>query len=495
MSEENKEIPLQESLIQKELYAIQSMLEENNYALMGSLQAMSNEMYRAKKVNREAIRRATAAPYSNVQILQNASMMLKSTNGIYARMINYLSTMLTYDYVMYPLNVEKFKTQDKIQKSYNETALFLEKLNIKHNSHWFARRIIEQGELYLYEQMDDNGVLYQEIPCDYCKIVGMENNVLRYAVNLAAMSNDVLSAMPVKIQQLARRFKTGKIPKEQLIDKTWYELGEEAIAFNIDRFSSKGIPMFSHLFDDLIELETMKELYSRNAIIDNIKLIHQKLPIDKETGRVLMDFSVATAYHNSTKSNLPKGTAITTSPLELSALTLASANNKMRNEVDDVTKMIFDGAGISDEIFNGDRATNEAISKGIITDSLLVYVIQEMIQDYINWKLGKFKKSGAWQIQFMNTTVFNRDECVRRAKDNMAFGGSRMEFMAVSGYTPLQARSILTTEKLLGYHDELLIPAQSAHTASGKDEAGAPSKKESDLKSGQNSNLKERTDA
>lgn len=488
-----EEVKIEENLVEKELYAIKAMLDENNYALMGSLQAMSSEIYKAKTINRDAIRKAISNPYANIKTLQNASMVLKANNGIYARIINYLSSMLTYDYILYPLNVDSFKNSKQMQKAYNETALFLEMLNIKHNSHWFAKRIIEQGELYLYKQMDSNGVLYQEIPCDYCKIVGMENNVLRYAINLSTISGDILRAMPKEIQNLVKRFKDGKIPKAQLVDRNWYELGDNAVAFNIDRFSSKGIPMFSHLFDDLAELEAMKEIYSRNAIIDNIKLIHQKLPIDKETGRVLMDFSVATAYHNSTKANLPKGTAITTSPLDLSALTLDSANKKLRNEVDDVTRMIFDGAGISAEIFNGERATNEAIAKGVLTDSLMVYTIQEMIQDYINWELLKLHKNNKWQIQFVGTTIFNKDEYVRRAKDNMAFGGSRMEFMACSGYTPLQARSILMTEKLLGYQDELLVPAQSAHTSSSKNEVGTPTKENTEKSSGQNSNMREKT--
>ena len=58
-----------ESLVEKELYAIKSMLEENNYALMGSLQSISSEMYRAKKINRDSIRNAMANPYSNVKTL------------------------------------------------------------------------------------------------------------------------------------------------------------------------------------------------------------------------------------------------------------------------------------------------------------------------------------------------------------------------------------------------------------------------------------------
>ena len=74
-----------------------------------------------------------------------------------------------------------------------------------------------------------------------------------------------------------------------------------------------------------MELEDVKDLKSENTVIESTKLIHQKLPIDKETGKVLMDMSVAKTYHNATKANMPKGTAITTNPLDLEAISLSKA--------------------------------------------------------------------------------------------------------------------------------------------------------------------------
>ncbi|WP_235698184.1 hypothetical protein [Clostridioides difficile] len=44
----------------------------------------------------------------------------------------------------------------------------------------------------------------------------------------------------------------------------------------MDIDSTKGIPFFSFIFDDLMELEDMKDLKGSNAIIESIKLIHAK---------------------------------------------------------------------------------------------------------------------------------------------------------------------------------------------------------------------------
>ena len=480
MSEEKK-IPFShnEEYVDKQLRSINQMLEHRNYSLMNGIINASNEIYRSRRINRNSLRRALADPYNpnNVEILQQASMMLKATNGIYKRVLNYHASMYTHDFMLLPLEVDKIKTPSKIQKAYAEASQYIEKFNIKYNSSWIKERVLEQGELFVYKIEDSGGIILQEIPNTFCKITSVENDVSKYAINLKKLSDNNIVFFPKEIQLLYRKFKKGNINKNDLIDGCYYELKNNAIAFNLNRFAPKGIPYYCTIFDDLMELEDMKDLKSQNAVIESIKLIHQKFPVDKDTGVSLIDFDVITQYHNATKSTLPQGTAVTTNPLDLQALYLSDSNSKISSNVSQARDTIYDSAGVNSELFNGNKNTTEAIAMGIIADNLVAKPLNDMINNWINYELRKKKIGGlTWTVKMLDTTEFNKDKRINSAKEAMAYGGSRLEFLARSGYTPLQSLSVLKMESMLGL-DELMIPQSTSHTQSSSD-VGRPSKED-----------------
>ena len=92
-------------------------------------------------------------------------------------------------------------------------------------------------------------------------------------------------------------------------------------------------------------------------------------------------------------------------------------------------------------------------------------------------KIRKKKIGGfTWAVKLLDITEFNKDKRISAAKDAMAYGGSRLEFLASSGYTPLQSLSVLKMESMLGL-DELMIPQSTSHTQSSED-VGRPSKED-----------------
>lgn len=464
--------------VDKQLSSINDMLARRNYSLLSGIPTIATELYRPRQISREQIRRAVTNPYQNIDTLQQASMLLKATNGIYKKVLNYQSTILTNDYIIYPVLIDKIKTPEKMQKAYQEVALYLNKIDVKATACWIYERIFEQGELYIYKLEDSNGIVYQEIPNTLCKITSIENNVQKFGINLSKLNDKTVLAMPPEIQKLYKRFKAGSIKEKDLVDKSYFELKKNAYAFNLERHATKGVPFFATAFDDLMELEDMKDLKSENAVIESIKLIHQKLPIDKDTGVVLMDFNVAKAYHNATKANLPKGTSITTNPLDLQAVTLADGGSKINQNVAQSLNNIFDTVGINNELFNGNKSSNEAIAVGIIADGLLTKRAQQLVQTWLNYELSTIKKNGTvWQMKFIDTTHFDKEARAKSSREDIAFGGLRTEYFATKGYTPLESVSLLKMESLLGL-DELMIPQQSAHTASGSDSGdnGRPKK-------------------
>ena len=481
MLEEKKSTPFvySKEYVDKQLDSINKMLEHRNYSLINGIISVSSDIYRSRRVSRNNLRKALIDPYNpnNVELLQQASRLLRSTNGIYERVLNYHAYMYTHDFMIYPIEFDKIKTPSKMQKAYAEAAQYAEKLNLKYNIPWMKERVLEQGELFTYEIEDSSGIILQEIPNTFCKITSVENDVSKYSINLKKLNNKNILSFPKDIQNIYNKYKAGTIKESDLIDKSYYELGEKAVAFNLNRFAPKGVPYYCTIFDDLMELEDMKDLKSQNAVIESIKLIHQKFPIDKEDGHSLIDFDVITQYHNATKATLPPGTAVTTNPLDLQALHLSDSNSKISSNVSQARDTVYDSAGVNSEIFNGNKSTTEAIAMGIIADSLVAKPLNLMATNWVNYRLKRKKIGGfTWAIKLLDVTEFNKEKKISAAKEGMAFGGSRLEYLATSGYTPLQGLSVLKMESMLGL-DELLVPQASSHTQSSSDK-GRPSKAE-----------------
>lgn len=468
----------QESYVKDQLDSIENMLMSRNYALMNGLSVnLSGQRYR--KINRDQIRRAVDNPLDDLETLQQASEMLSITNGIYQQVLDYQANMLTDDYMLIPVNVGKLKTSDKVMKVLEEQANFISKYNIKYNAKWMRHKILKNGELFIYKVEGSDGNIIQELPNVFCKIVAKENEVHRYAINLSKLNDNIIIYLPKEIQVAYKKFRSGS-KTLKLIDRNWYQVSNNGVAFTLSENKPKGIPYYTSIFDDLIELEDKKDLKSQNDIIDSIKLIHQKLPYDKETGQVLINTKQAQAIHNATKQNLPKGTAIVTHHLDTEVLTLSDSNSRLNDSIRQASDTAYDSAGISAELFNGKKNSNEAIASGIVVDSLVPKRIQKMFENWLNFELSLNKKLGVqFKIRFIDTTEFNKESKIKVARENMAYGGSRLEFLATNGYEPMEGLNLLKMEGLLGM-DSIMTPQQSAHTLSGSNDTGRPEKESGD---------------
>ena len=461
--------------VKNQIEAINEMVvgDKNIYTSLNGITFLNKDMQRPRTISRENVRRALANPYENVSTLQQVSSILRASNGIYAKMLIYNSTMLTNNHMITPTGVGSATTKEKMLKTYEDVSNFVNKYSIKKTACWIYDRVLEQGELYIYKIEGKNQHIIQEFPAQLCKVTAIEDNVKRFAINLNGISSESIIYMPLEIQNAYNLFKSNRLPKDKLIDSSYYQVSDKGTAFSLEKQRSKGVPFYCSVFDDLMELEDMKDLKSENVVIESTKLIHQRLPIDAETGKVLMDMNVAKTYHNATKANMPKGTAITTNPLELKTLSLSDSSTKLDNDIYQSMENAFDTAGINSEIFNGKKNSNMAITSGLVVDSLLPKRLQMLVEDWMNFELSKFKKNGIiWKFKFIDSTHFDREERSTKARENMAFGGSRFEFLACQGYDPLEGINLLKAEQLLGL-DDIMIPQATSHTLS-KGENGRP---------------------
>lgn len=474
---ENEIDVFSEQYIDNQVSEINTYLRDRNYARLSKMSVINGEVSRPRRIDRDSVRRALEDPVRNVDTLQSVSSILKNTNGIYGNVIRYGSQMLTNDYFLVPLSNNKMKSKKKALKSQYEAANYLRRFNIKSTCPWIYRRVIEQGELYIYKVEHENTFVFQEIPNWMCKIFGVLDGVIKYGINLQKLNDKTILDMPDEIKKAYKKFKSNKDSdkkfKNELFEGSYY-IVENGVAFTLDISNLKGIPVYANIFDDLMELEDMKDLKSENAVVESIKLIHQKIPFDKEARRPLVSVKEASAYHYSTKENLPKGTSITTNPLDLQALNLSDSGSKISDRVNQAEDAAFVTAGINKELFNGSKNSNEAIAMGIIIDSMLPFQIQEVVLNWLNYELRSNKATSDWSMMFVGTTKINQDNKIKVARENATSGMLRSPWIATSGFEPYQYTNLAEFEATIGIAD-LMIPQQTAHTISSSDN-GRPSK-------------------
>lgn len=417
-------------------------------------------------------------PIANYKMLQACSLSLMAKQGIYYRLIKYWSSCLTFDHLLYPaMSLSKTKDKKVIKDTYEKCALHLDKLNLKFHLPYFTEELFKCGEIFLYKLEDNSGIVFAKIPNSFCRISCNDNNVFRYEIDLEQFDEDSILNYPKEFQQKYKEYnnlknnkgkKKGK--KNKQILNNWVQISNKGVAFPTLFNSGHSYPPFCFLFPDIIEIDNVKGLKRNIDKLDNVKIIHNEIAINKDTGKPVMDLDLANAFNKAIQNNLPEGIKSITNPFKTESINLSNAGNTQKNNIiNDATDEAYKNAGVSDMIFANKKASSEALKLSILADTQILFAsILPLFANYINYELSQISPMFQWKIKMLNISHFNADGKFKIAKDSLAYGGSRMEFFALKGFTPLETLNVLQAEQQIGL-DDLLIPAKTSHTLSDDD--------------------------
>lgn len=461
MSEEKNNTITEEELIQ---FAKRRSLDGG----VESIEELAKKFYRPKKISPQMLNTWLNNPYGNVDNLQDLSQKMMLSNGILKEFINYKSLILTNDHYVYPSDSYKYKDKDSILKDELRVAEYLDKFGVKNLIRWITKRIYQNGEVYIYKRESKNGILIQEIPSKICKIIMLdENNIYRYAIDMSKIDDKDVNFYPEEIKKAYKKYKnSGKKKNDKSFVGNYYIVSNLGSAFQLNQWDDKGLPYFLHLFPALLNLSDAQDIDNLNNAIDNYKILHQKVLTDKN-GKVLMGKGLLDLYHQALKNNAPDGVAVVTSPLDIRPIALGDGKLKNYEYVNNLKTGIYDNAGIASELFNGNAKTKESTILSSIVDFLVPLEIQSCVQNYLNFELSQKFKRGKWKVQFVPTTYSNRQTEIKIERENLTLYGSKKKYLAVLGFTPLEALNIIHAENLLALETEMK-PMQTAHTLSGK---------------------------
>jgi len=423
-------------------------------------------------------------PMSSAIQIGSFSGSMKQVNGVYKRFIKYMSSLLTFDHTIYPVfqsqeNIESDK--DKLQEAFMNMAIFVDKLNPKYFLPIFTEKIFTSGVTFQYKLEDSSGIAYQEIPTNLCRISYQEDGVYRYQIDLSKITETTLNIYPKEIQNAYNQYRNGQTDKFQ--ESKWYQVSDKGVAFTVDADvllnGGVALPPFANSLIDVIKIENAKDQMEDDATLDNTKIIHSKIKTD-DKGRPVIDLPIAMKYHEAIKKTLPKGAVAITNPFDTIGITLnGTGKDGIFALLDKSIDQLYIGAGISSQLFANDNSSSVALDKSIRVDVQWLYnYLLPLYENYYNYEIKKVSKKGIlWKIKFLRTSYFDQTDAIKTAKEVLSFGGSRLEYLAYCGMTPLEIANMFAFEQNVLNIDDFMVAKQTSNTLSGKvlnNEAGRP---------------------
>lgn len=420
-----------------------------------------------RKYTSEQINKLLLNPHITFKELQNVSNYLLYNSSMYNNFLDYLSNILTWDYVIGCEDIDKVN-KTTIENRYYEAAKAIYKINVKTVFPAMLKRVLTNGECYFYNMIDGSNNIIVEIDSNICQLAKIDDsNIWRYYINVHLIDLLRVYEYPKEIQDFHKEWidggkkKTKKIVDDIEIPNYLYPVSNNGFAiFAHVRKTQHDYPYFASLFEDLNNLESDKDYMGDYIKESNTKLIHMRVPTDKDTGIPLMDEKIIRAYHDSAKEHLPRSVSPLTNPFIVEAITLDTAESKAINLVEYSNKVVMQDSGISDSIFNA--ASTLGLQYSTLADSSKLYPLLYFFENFINLQIKSFK----CKAKFLKINQFNQLDWHERYYADVLAGGSRSLFAVTGGIEPYDVINLAKTEDILGF-DDLLKPKINGSQISG----------------------------
>ena len=187
--------------------------------------------------------------------------------------------------------------------------------------------------------------------------------------------------------------------------------------------------MFMSVIPALIDLDEAKDLDKKKMAQELLKIIIQKMPVDKN-GDLIFDVDEARQLHNNAVAMLKKAIGIDVLTTFADVEVADMGDNRSTATTDDlerVERSVYNEAGVSQMQFNTDG--NIALEKSILNDAASLYNLILQFEGFINDVIEKYNKKPKkyyYRAQILTTTIYNYQDMAKMYKEQMQVGFSKM---------------------------------------------------------------------
>ena len=378
-----------------------------------------------------------AIQYGDLERMRSISNYFYKVSGIYQRLCRYMAYMYRYDWLVTPYYDSKMIKPDKLLGDFNKVLTYLDNFQAKKFFGEVALNVVRFGCYYGYLIARNGTVVVQELPISYCRSRFTVNNQPVVEFNMKYfndMFNDaeqrarVLKIFPPEFQKGYKLYRQGKLKPDFPGDESgWYLLDVgSVIKFNLN---GEDFPPFIAVIPAIIDLDAAQDLDRRKMQQQLLKIIIQKMPIDKN-GDLVFDVDEAQQLHNNAVSMLSKAIGIDVLTTFADVEVADMADNRTTTTKDELAKVqraVFNEAGVSQMQFNTDG--NIALEKSILNDEASMWNLIQQFERFLNVLLIPYNKSPkkvTYREQILPTTIYNYKDLAKQYKEHTQLGYSKM---------------------------------------------------------------------
>ncbi len=443
-----------------------------------------------KKVNRALTDKEqiiSAIENRDYAFLREVSSFFYETSGIYGRLVRYLAYLYRYDWMLTPyVNNDSMKSE-KVLAEFSKAINFLDNFDAKVVLGDIALKVVKNGNYYGYIIENDLRPVIQELPVDYCRSRYFVNGKPLVEFNVkffddkftdAAQKMNVLKSFPKEFAKGYLAFKNGSLKVDPGETGAWWVLDSTyTCKFNLN---GSEMPMLAAVIPSIIDLDEAQELDKKKMLQQLLKVVIQKMPIDKN-GELIFDIDEARDLHNNVVAMLSKaiGVDVLTTFADIEVADMADKNSSAsKDDLQKVERAVYNEAGISQMLFATDG--NLALEKSVANDEASMYNLllqfERFMNDMLSISHNKNPKKLNLKVSMLTTTIYNYKDIAKLYKEQATLGYSKMLPQIALGQSQSSILATAYFENQVLNLAELMIPLQSSNTMSGETPKGSESK-------------------
>ncbi len=405
---------------------------------------------------------------NDYKVLRSFSRFFYKTNGIYQRLCQYIAFMYRYDWYIAPEILDDTVSTEKVLKDFSKMLNYLDNSYIKKVCGQMALKVIIDGCYFGYLVESNDSVIVQELPVDYCRSRYTVKGMPAIEFNMAFFDTfgdinyrkKVLNLFPDEFRKGYLLYKQGKLKKENDWDKSGWYLLTPGLAFKFN-LNGSDVPSFINVVPTLLDLDAAQDLDRRKQMQKLLKIIIQKLPLDKN-GDLIFDVDEARDIHNNAVAMLQRaiGVDVLTTFAEVESIDMADkTTTTATDELERVERAVYNSSGTSKNIFNTDG--NIALEKSILEDesSIRDLLLQFTIFfDRIVQGRNSNRRKYAFRFYMLETTQYNYISLSKLYKEQSTVGSSKLLSQLALGHSQSFILNTAHFENEVLHLAELMLP-------------------------------------
>ena len=429
------------------------------------------------------------------ETVREISNYFYEASGIYQRMCKYLALLYRYDWFVTPFQEKKTggskeptaASGNKMLADFSKVLKYLDNSDVKRLFGNIALEVVKNGSYYGCIIDFNDKFSIQQLPSAYCRsrftrgvdpVIELDMRFFDVYFPNVQYRLKVLSMFPKEIQKAYIQYKEGKLVGDYPGDKRgWAMLDPDTtIKFNLN---NGDFPPLAGVIPSIIDLDSAQELDRKKTMQQLLKIIIQKLPLDKN-GELIFDVDEARDIHNNAVKMLGRavGVDVLTTFADVEVANMQDRNSTTTlDDLQKVERTVYNNSGFSQNLFNTDG--NMSLEKSILNDESAVrnLLLQfSIFYDRMVKQKSTNNKKYSFKLYMLETTQYNYKELSKLYKEQTQLGYSKMLPQIALGHSQSFILNTAHFENEVLHLSEIMIPPLMSSTLNGEDILGKSNK-------------------